>query len=73
MTIAEPDLSVLAANVPHIQTVPLMITVSVGVGIFLPMAMLRILLGVKIRYLLIGSYLLVFVLAFFSEVFKRRF
>lgn len=67
VTIAEPDLSVLAANVPHIQTVPLMITVSVGVGIFLPMAMLRILLGVKIRYLLIGSYLLVFVLAFFSD------
>ena len=67
VTIAEPDLSVLAANVPHIRTIPLMMTVSIGVGLFLPMAMLRILLGVKIRYLLIGSYLLVFVLAFFSD------
>ena len=33
ITVAEPDLQVLANNVPHINTWVLMLTVSVGVGI----------------------------------------
>ena len=35
ITVAEPDLQVLAANVPNIDTTVLIITVSVGVGILL--------------------------------------
>ena len=43
ITVAEPDLQVLANNVPHINTWALMLTVSVGVGFFLVVSMLRIL------------------------------
>ena len=45
ITIAEPDLQVLADNTPHINTVILIITVSVGVGLFLMLCMLRIILS----------------------------
>lgn len=45
ITVAEPDLQVLASNVPHINTTVLIITVSVGVGLFLVICMLRNLLG----------------------------
>ena len=67
VTMAEPDLNVLADNVPHINSTVLMITVSVGVGIFLMTCMLRILLGIKLRWLLLGSYILVFVMAAFVD------
>ena len=43
MTGAEPDLQVWAANVPSIDTTMLIVTVSVGVGLFLTISMLRIL------------------------------
>ena len=63
ITVAEPDLQVLAANVPNIDTTVLIITVSVGVGIFLLLSMLRILLVIPLRWMLLGFYALIFVLA----------
>ena len=42
ITVAEPDLQVLAANVPEIDKTVLILTVSVGVGIFLMLCMVRI-------------------------------
>ena len=59
ITVAEPDLQVLATNVPNIDTTVLIITVSVGVGIFLLLSMLRILL----RWMLLVFYALIFILA----------
>lgn len=67
ITISEPDLQVLAANVPHINTGVLIITVAVGVGLFLLVAFLRILLGVPLRWLLLFFYAIVFTLAFLSD------
>lgn len=67
ITIAEPDLQVLANNVPHINTWVLMLTVSVGVGFFLVVSMLRILLGIDLKWLLIGFYIVVFALAAVSD------
>ena len=67
ITIAEPDLQVLANNVPHINTYVLMLTVSVGVGFFLVVSMIRILLGIDLKWLLIAFYAVVFVLAAFSD------
>ena len=67
ITVAEPDLTVLASNVPHIDTTVLIITVSVGVGLFLVICMLRILLGIQLRWVLLGCYAIVFVLAAFSD------
>ena len=63
ITVAEPDLQVLATNVPNIDTTVLIITVSVGVGIFLLLSMLRILLVIPQRWMLLGFYALIFILA----------
>lgn len=65
ITISEPDLTVLAGQVPAVPNMVLIITVAVGVGIFLVIALLRILFAVPLRYMLIGFYILVFGLSFF--------
>lgn len=65
VTIAEPDLSVLANQVSSIPNSVLLLTISVGVGLFLVFAVLRILLGVPISWLLAGMYALVFILSIF--------
>ncbi len=67
ITMAEPDLQVLANNAPAIDTGVLIITVSVGVGLFLVASMLRILFAIPLRWLLIAFYFIVFGLAIFSE------
>ena len=67
ITIAEPDLQVLAQNVPGIDKTMLILTVSVGVGIFLTICMLRILLGISLRTLLLIFYAIVFILAALSD------
>src|SRR5699024_7178361 len=63
ITISEPDLQVLANQVPTIENPIIIGAVALGVGIFLVIAMLRILLGISLSYLLIGFYILVFLLA----------
>ncbi len=67
ITIAEPDLQVLAGNVPHIDSSVLIIVVSVGVGFFLTLCMLRILLSIQLRWLLLFFYGVVFLLAGLSD------
>ena len=67
ITVAEPDLQVLAANVPEIDKTVLILTVSVGVGLFLMLCMVRILFGISLRLLLIMFYVLVFLVAFLSD------
>ncbi len=63
ITISEPDLQVLGTNVPHIDSKVLVMVVAVGVGLFLVVAMLRIIFGIQLRWLLLGFYLLIFALA----------
>ncbi len=67
ITVAEPDLQVLAANVPHIDTAVLIITVGVGVGLFLMICMIRILFGIRLKWLLAALYAGVFLMAAFSD------
>ena len=64
ITLAEPDLQVLASNVPGISTPVLMLTVGIGVGLFLSLAMLRILFAISLRTLLLILYAVVFAMAF---------
>ncbi len=64
ITASEPDLSVLAAAIPAIDTTTFIMAVSVGVGVFLVFAVLRIVFAVKLRYLLFISYGIIFILAF---------
>lgn len=63
ITIAEPDLRVLAQSAPIVEDYILILSVSLGVGIFLVIAFLRIFLQIKLSYLLIGFYIIVFGLA----------
>lgn len=67
ITISEPDLQVLAEQVPSVPNAVLILAVAVGVGFFLMIAMLRMLFSKTLRSLLILFYLLVFVLAFFVQ------
>lgn len=67
ITMAEPDLQVLANNVPHINTGVLIATVSVGVGFFLLLCMVRIFLGIPLKWILLVSYGIIFILAALSD------
>ena len=67
ITVAEPDLQVLAGNVPEIDTTVLILTVSVGVGFFLMLCMVRILFSISLRAMLIVFYAIVFAAAFLSD------
>lgn len=67
ITMSEPDLQVLAEQVPSISNGVIVGAVSVGVGAFLVVAMLRILFRIKLSYLLIGLYAVVFILAILSR------
>ena len=65
-TMAEPDLQVLAGQMPSIDNMTLILTVAGGVGVFLVVASLRTRLGFPLRRLLIVFYGLVFILAFLA-------
>ena len=66
ITIAEPDLTVLAEQVPSIPNMVLILSVAVGVGVFLAISLLRIKKGTALSKLLIIFYALIVVLAFFA-------
>ncbi|QQO10053.1 DUF1538 domain-containing protein [Breznakiella homolactica] len=66
ITIAEPDLQVLAGQVPSIPSMVLIMTVAVGVGVFLAIAVLRILFKIRLSILLIIFYIIIFIVAFFT-------
>lgn len=65
ITLAEPDLWVMAEQVSGVPNMILILAVSVGVGIFLVVAICRILFRVPLSYLLIGFYVLIFILSLF--------
>ena len=65
ITISEPDLQVLAEQVPSIPNLTLILAVALGVGIFLVIALLRMLFGIPLSHLLIVFYGIVFALTVF--------
>ena len=69
ITIAEPDLIVLAnqVKIPNFNGAAALIRIAValGVGLFLVIALLRILFKIDIKWILAGCYILVFIIAFF--------
>ncbi len=66
ITIAEPDLQVLANQVESIPNSVLIGVVAVGVGLFLVVAVLRVLFQFSLPKLLLCLYLSLFVLSFFA-------
>lgn len=73
VTIAEPDLQILAEQVKSLAdrtalgNYLLIITVAVGVGIFLMIAMLRIVFHIRLSILLILFYAAAFILSIFVD------
>jgi hypothetical protein len=65
VTVSEPDLQVLANQVPGVPNAVLVGAVAVGVGAFLVLALLRILFRIPLNRMLIFFYVLVFAMAIF--------
>lgn len=71
ITVAEPDVRVLAHQVDiasrgAIDSGLLITAVALGVGFFVSLAILRILLGIPIAYLLAAGYILVVIISFWT-------
>lgn len=66
ITASEPDLQVLAGYTP-IDTNTFVIAVSLGVGIMLAVAVMQIIFGIKIKYILLVSYGIILILSFFVD------
>ncbi len=66
ITMAEPDLQVLAEQVPSIPNMLLIICVAVGVGIFLAISLIRSKKNISLVKLLMIFYILIIILAFFA-------
>lgn len=67
VTISEPDLVILAEQVNGMENMILILTVSVGVGVFLAIAVMRIVFNWNLTAIMIGFYSVAFVLAFFVD------
>ena len=65
ISISEPDLQVLAEQVPSVPNLTLILAVAAGVAFFLVLAILRMLFGIPLSYLLVFFYAVIFVLTFF--------
>lgn len=68
VTVAEPDLLVLAEQITSIPSPLLILIISVGVGICLLLASARSLFGWDLNKMLIIGFLLIFILMFFVPV-----
>ena len=66
ITVAEPDLQVLANQVASIPNEVLIWTVALGVGIFTAIAVVRILFHISLAKMLTVFYILLFLLSFFT-------
>ncbi len=67
ITIAEPDLTVLANQVSSVDHWVFIVTVAVGVGAFLVLGLLRILFKLKFNILISISYILIFLMVIFVQ------
>lgn len=66
ITVAEPDLQVLAHQVPSIPDDVLVWTTALGTGAFLVLAMARVLLRKNLAWMFAASYALIFALTLFA-------
>lgn len=66
VTLAEPDLQILTKQVPSVPDTVMVATVAMGVGVFLVLALLRILFQFSLAWMFMGAYILVFAVASFT-------
>ena len=67
ITVSEPDLQILAETFPNIPNATMIFAVGIGVGLFLVIAVLRVLLRIPLRIVLLIFYGITVVLSFFVE------
>ena len=65
VTVSEPDLQILAEQVSGVPNMILILTVSLGVGIFLAIALMRIVFRINLSLLLMIFYILAFAMCCF--------
>lgn len=65
ITVAEPDLLVLAEQVPSVPNIMIIGAVSIGVGLFLVISILRMFFQISLAHVLICFYILAFILSYF--------
>lgn len=65
ITISEPDLQVLAQQVPSIPNITLILAVVIGVGAFLVSSVLRMLFGIPLSFILLFFYGIIFIITIF--------
>ena len=65
ITIAEPDLMVLAEQVTGVNNWILILAVGIGVGVFMMLATMRTLFKIPLNIILTISYIIIFVLSIF--------
>ncbi|NMB45779.1 MAG: DUF1538 domain-containing protein [Firmicutes bacterium] len=68
---AEPDLHILAGQVDHVTSgqfahTIMVVVVSLGIGVMMTLGMLRIIKGVRLKYMFTAAYGLIFILSLFS-------
>ncbi|HHX53910.1 MAG TPA: DUF1538 domain-containing protein [Clostridiales bacterium] len=71
ISFAEPDLHILAKQVDAVTSgkfdnIFMVVVVSIGLGIMMTLGMLRILKGVRLKYVFTAAYGLIFILSLFS-------
>lgn len=66
VTVAEPDLTVLANQVPAIENPVIILSVAAGVGLFLVLSLLRTALKLPLSYVLIFFYATAFIVTAFA-------
>ncbi len=67
VTIAEPDLIIMAGQINGVPNSVIIITVSIGVGLAVAASFLRILFQFPLSYILIGCYLAAYILSGFTS------
>lgn len=66
ITLAEPDLQVLAEQVPAIPNLVLILAVAAGIGVFMMIAIIRIIFKIPLNRMLIVFYTAIFLLICFA-------
>ena len=72
ITISEPDLHVLAGYTGEMK-MPFILAVAAGLGTFLVIAVLRLVFGVKFKYILTGGYGIIVILSVIAYVIDPKF
>ncbi|HKM17151.1 MAG: DUF1538 domain-containing protein [Firmicutes bacterium] len=68
ITVAEPDLILLAAQIGGVPDPVVIFTVAIGVGLAIVLAFMRILFRWRLSYVLIGLYTLAMILSRFTSI-----